>query len=184
VTPERWGQIREIFDRALDSKDREAVLAEACKDDAELRGEVESLLKRCSDSRDQMFDHLAWRFAGVPTSASVGESVKTSAWIPRKLGKYQILGLLGEGGMGVVYRAEQERPRRIVAVKIIRPEWSSLELERRFDLESQALARLQHPSIAQIYEAGTAETVFGPNRTSPWSSLAASRFENTFTNIS
>ena len=64
--------------------------------------------------------------------------------------------------MGTVYEAEQDHPRRIVALKVIKPGWPSPELLRRFEQESQVLGRLQHPGIAQIYEAGTADTGFGP----------------------
>jgi eukaryotic-like serine/threonine-protein kinase len=63
--------------------------------------------------------------------------------------------------MGAVYQAEQDRPRRAVALKVIRGVWASTELNRRFEQETQALARLHHPGIAQIYEAGSAETGFG-----------------------
>src|SRR5262245_45165988 len=81
---------------------------------------------------------------------------------PARIARYRILRLIGEGGMGAVYEAEQEQPRRTVALKIIKPGIASPELLRRFELESQALGRLQHPGIAQIYEAGTADTGFGP----------------------
>lgn len=81
--------------------------------------------------------------------------------IPESIGHYRILRLLGEGGMGAVYEAEQDQPRRLVALKVIRAGWASPELIRRFEQESQALGRLQHPGIAQIYEAGSAETPFG-----------------------
>ncbi len=80
----------------------------------------------------------------------------------RRLGKYRILRVVGEGGMGVVYEAEQDHPRRIVALKVIKAGMASFELQRRFELESQVLARLQHPGIAQIYEAGAAETEAEP----------------------
>ena len=70
--------------------------------------------------------------------------------------------MIGEGGMGTVYEAEQDHPRRTVALKIIRPGVSNPRLLRRFEQESQALGRLQHPGIAQIYEAGTADTGLGP----------------------
>ncbi|MBI3400890.1 MAG: serine/threonine protein kinase [Acidobacteria bacterium] len=69
--------------------------------------------------------------------------------------------MLGEGGMGAVYEAEQEHPRRRVALKVIKPGLAGPELLHRFERESQALGRLQHPGIAQIYEAGTASTAFG-----------------------
>ena len=64
--------------------------------------------------------------------------------------------------MGVVYEAEQEHPRRIVALKVMKPGLAGSELLRRFEHESRALGRLQHPGIAQIYEAGTADAGFGP----------------------
>ena len=81
---------------------------------------------------------------------------------PAAIGRYRIVRLIGEGGMGSVYEAEQEQPRRKVALKVIKPGLVSPELLRRFEQESQALGRLQHPGIAQIYEAGTANTGLGP----------------------
>ncbi|HEX2341792.1 MAG TPA: serine/threonine-protein kinase, partial [Vicinamibacterales bacterium] len=82
--------------------------------------------------------------------------------LPRSVGPYRILRLLGEGGMGTVYEAEQEHPRRTVALKVIRPGWATAEVLRRFEQESQALGRLQHPGIAQIHEAATADSGSGP----------------------
>jgi tetratricopeptide (TPR) repeat protein len=64
--------------------------------------------------------------------------------------------------MGVVYEAEQDHPRRVVALKVIKPGFATAETLRRFQHEAQALGRLQHPGIAQIYEASTADTGFGP----------------------
>ena len=75
---------------------------------------------------------------------------------PTIIGHYRIIGTLGEGGMGTVYEAEQDQPSRKVALKVIRPDFVSAELSRRFARESEVLGRLQHPGIAQIYEAGTA----------------------------
>src|SRR5260370_35791032 len=89
-------------------------------------------------------------------------ATRTPPALPPMIGRYQILRLLGEGGMGVVYEAEQEQPRRTVALKVIKPGFAGPELLRRFEQESQALGRLQHPGIAQIYEAGTADSEFGP----------------------
>jgi tetratricopeptide (TPR) repeat protein/predicted Ser/Thr protein kinase/TolB-like protein len=81
--------------------------------------------------------------------------------IPAVIGHYRIIRLLGEGGMGAVYEAEQETPRRTVALKIIKPGFGSAGHLRRFEKEAQALGRLQHPGIAQIYEAGTADSGWG-----------------------
>jgi serine/threonine protein kinase len=93
-------------------------------------------------------------------SGSVASGIQSA--IPAHIGRYRILQLLGEGGMGVVYEAEQEHPRRIVALKVIKPGLATTELLRRFDLESKMLGRLQHSGIAQIYEAGTDDAGFGP----------------------
>jgi tetratricopeptide (TPR) repeat protein len=81
---------------------------------------------------------------------------------PAVIGGYKILDVLGEGGMGVVYRAQQENPRRTVALKVIKPGVNSREMLKRFEHEGQVLGWLQHPGIAQIFEAGTADTGLGP----------------------
>jgi tetratricopeptide (TPR) repeat protein/predicted Ser/Thr protein kinase len=80
---------------------------------------------------------------------------------PASIGRYRIIRLLGEGGMGAVYEVEQDQPRRNVALKVIRAAWASPDMLRRFELESQMLGRLHHPGIAQIYEAGSADAGFG-----------------------
>lgn len=81
---------------------------------------------------------------------------------PETIGRYRIVGVLGEGGMGTVYEAEQDQPLRRVALKIIRPGFVQPDLIRRFARESEVLGRLQHPGIAQIYEAGTFDDAHGP----------------------
>ena len=80
---------------------------------------------------------------------------------PTHLGSYHILETLGEGGMGTVYKAEQDHPRRLVALKVIKPGVVTAEILRRFDRETQVLGRLQHPGIAQIYDAGTTDPATG-----------------------
>jgi len=82
--------------------------------------------------------------------------------LPAIIGRYRILRVISEGGMGTVYEAEQEQPRRTVALKIIKRGISNSESLWRFELETEALGRLQHPGIAHIYEAGTVDTGFGP----------------------
>lgn len=79
-----------------------------------------------------------------------------------RLDAYTVLGVLGRGGMGVVYRAEQHQPRRIVALKLLRPGLTTAELLARFAFEVQALGRLQHPGIAHVFEAGTIDAGDGP----------------------
>jgi eukaryotic-like serine/threonine-protein kinase len=104
-----------------------------------------------------------------PTSVSTNQetlpprndSTASGSGAPVSIGRYRILRLLGEGGMGAVYEAEQDQPRRLVALKIIKAPFASPELLRRFERESEALGRLHHPGIAQIFEAGYADSSFG-----------------------
>ena len=95
-----------------------------------------------------------------PASASEGARVRAaSAPMPRTIGRYTILGRLGEGGMGIVFEAEQEQPRRRVALKVIRGgQFVDDERIRLFQREVDTLARLRHPNIAAIYEAGRTES--------------------------
>ena len=102
--------------------------------------------------------------AGVTHATDVpdGSNRRTT---PATIGAYRILGVLGEGGMGTVYRAEQQNPQRLVALKVIRTGVASSEHLRRFEQEGEMLGRLQHPGIARIYEAGTAT---GDSGTQPY----------------
>lgn len=77
--------------------------------------------------------------------------------MPERLGHFRILDVLGRGGMGVVYLAEQDHPAREVALKIVRPEHAAGSILRRFAFEAEVLGRLTHPGIARIFEAGTVE---------------------------
>ena len=87
------------------------------------------------------------------------ESSRLPAHRPEFIGRYRIVGVIGEGGMGVVYEAEQDNPRRRVALKVVRQSvgMGSRQRAQRFRQEAQILGRLQHPSIAQILEAGVAD---------------------------
>ncbi len=78
--------------------------------------------------------------------------------VPAELASYRIQSLIGEGGMGAVYRAEQDEPRRVVAVKLIRSGVATPTMIARFKFEAEVLGRLHHPGIAQIYAAGTANS--------------------------
>ncbi len=93
-----------------------------------------------------------------PVIAPDGDGAPESLSPPTQIGQYRILRVVGEGGMGVVYEAEQQRPHRRVALKVIRPGYISVSMMRRFEYEADVLARLEHPGIARIYEAGIAQT--------------------------
>jgi serine/threonine protein kinase len=78
--------------------------------------------------------------------------------IGSRIGNYKLLSVLGEGGFGMVYLTEQQRPMKCqVALKIIKPGMDSAQVIRRFEAERQALALLNHPNVAQVYDAGTTE---------------------------
>jgi hypothetical protein len=157
MDPTRSRQIEELYHAALGLAPdaRAALLAGA---DPTVREEVQSLLDQ--DTVDGFLDQPVLQAAA--RLLHPGPQTETEEPpLPKRVGQYRILAKLGEGGMGAVYQAEQEHPRRVVALKVIKPGWSTPQLLRRFDLESHALGRLQHPGIARIYEAGTANSGFG-----------------------
>jgi serine/threonine protein kinase/Tfp pilus assembly protein PilF len=162
MTPERWQKLKGLCDLALQREpgQRASFLAEACAEDDELRREAESMIARAT-SGGGILDGPIWKDFGL--EADPGDVVVEAVQpIPETIGRYRILRVIGEGGMGVVYEAEQDQPRRRVALKVIRPGLASVQMLRRFDRESQALARLHHVGIAQIYEAGSTQTNHGP----------------------
>lgn len=146
---------RRIFAEAVELRGpaRAALLAERCAGDSALRAEVESLLRFHSD--DGFLERPALEDSGLASAAPI-ESLPPGA----RVGAYTIVSALGAGGMGVVYRAEQDAPRRHVALKLIRPavmSQASGGARQRFEREAAALGRLRHPGIARIFEAGAAE---------------------------
>ena len=90
-----------------------------------------------------------------PTETLEQEASFGAAGIPKRMGQHRIKRAIASGGMGAVYEALQERPRRTVAIKLMRAGIASRSALRRFEYESQLLARLRRPGIAQVYETGT-----------------------------
>jgi serine/threonine protein kinase/WD40 repeat protein len=162
MTPERFRQAESIFQAASGKPagERTRYLEQACGADAELAALVRALLRHDQTStihfRTEVGKVLRERATDVLRSAH------ESAALPEQIGRYRILKLLGEGGFGVVYLAEQDNPRRTVAVKVLRAALATGSAHRRFEYEAQILGRLHHPGIAQIFEAGVAGT--GPHR--------------------
>jgi tetratricopeptide (TPR) repeat protein/predicted Ser/Thr protein kinase len=156
--PDRHQRVCELFlavSRAS-AGERAALLDRECGDDPEIRAEVESLLSH-HDSESSPIDTPVFgtTFPSIEDLHASGEADQT---LPTEIGDYRIREVLGRGGMGVVYLAEQRRPRRTVALKVLRPGLLTPMMLRRFEREMDILGRLQHPGIAQILEAGTAET--------------------------
>ena len=156
--PQRWQRVEQLYHAALghDAAERPDFLREACAGDAALLREVESLLAADADSQHFLQPLPDDLIPGILARRAPPEPA------PAAVGRYRIVRLLGAGGMGAVYEAEQESPRRTVALKIIKPGLATPELVHRFQQEADALGRLQHPGIARIYEASTADTGFGP----------------------
>ncbi|MFA6044481.1 MAG: serine/threonine-protein kinase, partial [Phycisphaerales bacterium] len=125
-----------------------------CNGDAALKEEIRDLLD-CHARAEGFLDNaeLLAQSLGLGTIRPADEHELAPG---TRVGEYTVQGVLGRGGMGTVYIAQQERPRRTVAVKIIRRSVSSQSLVRRFEHEADVLGRLHHPGIAQIYEAGAA----------------------------
>lgn len=169
MTPERHNQISRVFDAAcrLGAAERTAYLDQACAGDKELRAEVEDLLAHDEKTMPilPVVPAAVMLDSDLPRPAHGGPDVSShdARLLPSRIGRFRVLRKIGEGGMGVVYEAEQDNPRRTVALKVIRPGVASHQVLQRFGIEAQILGRLQHPGIAQIHEAGTAaiETTAG-----------------------
>ncbi|MCG8404087.1 MAG: serine/threonine-protein kinase [Phycisphaerales bacterium] len=159
MSSERHARVSELFlaVRELTPERRTAFLDDACGDDSELRSEVEALLS-FDPTRAVIDEPIAQRMD--LERAQPGSRMPVSH--PVRMGRYEILDVLGQGGMGTVYKARQSNPSRIVALKVIKAGLSSKTLMRRFEHECQVLGRLQHPGIAQIFEAGTDDAGQGP----------------------
>lgn len=149
---DRDAQIRDLFRRACDLpvEGRRPFLDVECGSDTALKREVQSLLAH-DISADVTIDRPA---AQPPASLESG-----LASLPMVMGPFRLLSVLGEGGFGVVYLAEQIAPlKRQVALKVIKPGMDSASVLARFEAERQALARMDHECVARVFDAGS----FGP----------------------
>jgi serine/threonine protein kinase/tetratricopeptide (TPR) repeat protein len=140
---ERWRRIEDLYHLALEQKQeqRTAFLEQACGGDDSLRREVESLIS--NDGPDTVLDRPAAHQLAEPDATVVGH--------------YRLLQKIGEGGMGEVWLAEQREPvRRRVALKLVKAGMNTREVMTRFESERQALALMDHPGIAKVFDAGAA----------------------------
>lgn len=149
----RWERVKVLFERAEALPPAEqAAFLEAHEGDPSVRAEVASLLGAARD--EEFMARPAIAEADPESLASGAGDGGADGLVGRRLGAYTVIRRLGSGGMGVVYQAEQERPRRMVALKLILPELATRESAARFRREAELLGRLQHPGIAAIHEAG------------------------------
>jgi len=158
MNPERWKQIERLYDAALacDADRRAAFLDRACEGDEELHLEVATLLA----SNDQAGSFLAAPATEVMARSVAAEGV--SSPIGRRIGRYRLLSLLGLGGMGEIYLAEDAQLGRKVAIKLLPPEFTAdAGRVQRFAQEARAASALNHPNIITIHEIGEAAAEVG-----------------------
>jgi serine/threonine protein kinase len=148
-------RVEEIYYTAVQKPskaERLAYLDAACGDDSALRGRVEELLK----ANDGAGDFLEAPAFDVDVTLDTSPVVEGPGSV---IGPYKLLEKIGEGGMAVVYMAEQERPlQRRVALKIIKLGMDTRSVIARFEIEREALAMMDHPNIARVFDAGSTET--------------------------
>jgi non-specific serine/threonine protein kinase/serine/threonine-protein kinase len=160
VTPERYKQVRDLADAALDRPEgeRRAFLAATCGADEALCDEVTSLL-----AADEEVQGLPFLAGPAPLTDDGGPTSETgdveALPVGRRVGPYEIVAVLGHGGMGTVYRAvrDDDAFRKTVALKLVRGGRHSNDFRRRFRQERKILAGLQHPNIATVLDGGTTE---------------------------
>jgi WD40 repeat protein/tRNA A-37 threonylcarbamoyl transferase component Bud32 len=159
----RYARLHALLDEALrfEEHERARLLERLRAEDPRLATELAELLATAeSDVTSSAPSAAPWLGDDAIESArrvvAAAESAAIDlAWTPERIAGFRILRRIGQGGMGVVFEAEQERPRRRVALKMMHPMLGSAERERRFRIEAEVLGRLQHDGIAQIYECGS-----------------------------
>ncbi|MEQ1895429.1 MAG: protein kinase, partial [Planctomycetota bacterium] len=154
--------------RGLDARARAALLERVGGEDAELGRELTLLcasLEPLPETEPADVRALLHEPAIGAARANLEELTRAPGatdGIPARIGSYRIVRRIGQGGMGVVYEAEQSSPQRRVALKMIPPSSGGPERLKRFKLEGEVLGRLHHPNIAQVFECGTADLGHGP----------------------
>lgn len=128
----------------LSSDAREAFLLEHCGHDPRLRAEVDAMLQAVEATDNEFLDPT--RVPSLDIAADDGPLQRGTI-----LGNCLVLHAIGSGGVGVVYAAEQDQPRRTVAIKVLRRGLRRPDILRRFEREAELLGRLQHPGVAQVF---------------------------------
>src|SRR6185503_5755278 len=155
MTPERWQQVKEIFNSAINYRpeERSSFISQACSGDENLRSEVESLIASHEQS-GRVIDKPAFEAA-----ASLLAGDRPELHPGQTIGAYEVVSFLSRGGMGEVYLAEDKRLGRKVALKLLPTSFTSDDDRlRRFEQEARAASALNHPNIIVIYEIFEAES--------------------------
>jgi len=163
---DRRERLKRLFDEAVDlpPEARAAFIDRECSDDTTLRAEVADLLQHHDAATGDFLREPVYRPPKRATATACGKDSASASgrdWgggpLPERIGRYRIVRIVGEGGMGTVFEARQEHPSRTVALKVVRPSLASPSLVKRLHQEATILGQLQHPGLAQVYEAGMAE---------------------------
>lgn len=159
----RFSRLRSVVEGAsdLDGAERAAFLDRECDSDAEFRAEVVSIL-HAAESTPNFLEPGA---PGILSKDWKGFTCEPAA--DSRVGGYRLIRRIAAGGMGTIWEAEQDEPRRRVAIKTLRFGLATGDAARRFRYEAEILARLQHPNIAQVYTSGVYESGSGEDRF-PW----------------
>jgi eukaryotic-like serine/threonine-protein kinase len=150
MRPERWQQIEEIFNSALELEpgQRDAYILKACGGDAGLRSQIEQLLLRQKDAEPFLEGREAGSADGSPSRPGNGTDLTNQTVL-----HYQIAEKIGEGGMGAVYRAKDLRLGRVVALKFLHSYLSSdYQAPERLQREARAASALDHPHVCKVYD--------------------------------
>jgi len=152
IERERWSRLDGLLDQALErpAGERRSFLESACGGDETLRAEALRLLE-LAETEDRELRPGA--LEANPWDEALDGGIREPAELPpgTSVGPYRVLGLLGRGGMGNVYEAEDPKLGRHVALKVLPPELDSEDRRRRFEREARTLAALQHPGIVHVY---------------------------------
>ena len=160
MTDPRWNRAKQVFHEAIEKtgQERARLVATACADDRELRAQVNALLNAHDEAGAFLDSPTGGDEAARAAAAQLAASRPPQA-LGTPIGPYKLLQVIGEGGFGTVYMAEQDQPiRRRVALKIIKLGMDTKEVIARFETERQALAMMDHPNIAKVLDAGTTES--------------------------
>jgi len=157
MTPDRWQQVKQILQSALERNpaERSAFVAQACAGDPLLRSEVESLIS----AHDQAGTAIEAIAAEAATEMLADD--QTGRVIGKRIGRYEVLNLVGRGGMGEVFLAQDASLGRKVALKLLRSDVTrDQERLRRFRQEARAASALNHPNILTIHEIGQEDSLY------------------------
>ena len=155
MTPEEYEKVHAVLSQLVDHEpaERDTILDSLCRDDRRLKAMVKKMLAHTDGSTFSLLDIAAPPSEETHLDAEHG----SDEGLPTQIGPYRVLRRIGAGGMGTVYEAEQENPRRIVALKVVRPDVVSPKALKRLTYEAHVLGQIHHPHVAKVFDGGVTE---------------------------